>query len=92
MAPQCLYYSANACKEKARNFNRATCTLNPQEMDIPKGPGLWCLVTSTRHVQCYYDNFASCQRDTRTKNALCVRSLKRPSPSKEFESEVENLF
>lgn len=90
--PQCIYYSANACREKAANIVRANCILNESVIDIPEGPGLWCLVTSTRHVQCYYDNFESCNSQTRSKNALCVRSLKRPPPSKEFESEVENLF
>jgi len=89
---QCFYYSANACREKAAKITGGNCTVNRKEITIPQGPGSWCLVTSTRHIQCYYDNFSSCRNEARSKNALCVRSFKRPPPSREFESDVENLF
>lgn len=92
MKPQCMFYSAKACRKKAASITGALCGVNAEEIEIPKGPGAWCLVTSTRYVQCYYDNFNGCQRQARSKNGLCVRSFKRPPPSKEFESDVENLF
>lgn len=92
MQPQCSYYSANSCREAANKITRGFCNVNANEIQLPNGPGAWCLVTSTRQIQCYYDNFRSCQTQTRSKNAICARSFKRPPPSKEFESDVENLF
>lgn len=92
MQPQCTYYSANSCRDAASRITRGFCDVNDREIELPKGPGAWCLVTSTRQIQCYYENFRSCRNQTRSKNAICARSSKRPSPSKEFESNVENLF
>ena len=89
---QCIFYSAKACREAVRGVTGAFCNINPEEIDLPNGPGLWCLVTSTRHTQCYYDNFSSCQKQIKTKNGMCVRSKKRPPVSKEFESDIEELL
>ena len=89
---QCVFYSAKACRDAIRGATGAFCNINPDEIDLPNGPGLWCLVTSTRHTQCYYDNFSSCQKQIKTKNGMCVRSKKRPPVSKEFESDIEELL
>lgn len=90
--PNCIFYSANACREKLSSTVGANCALNREELDIPEGPGLWCLVTSVRFVQCYYDNFASCESQALSKDGICVRSLKRPPVSTEFESDIEQLL
>lgn len=92
LEPQCHYYSANACHEKALKTLKGYCSLNPTEMEIPDGPGLWCLITSTRHALCYYDNFSSCQQQSKSKNGVCIRSLKRPLPPKQFESQIKETF
>jgi len=85
---QCIFHSADSCNDKVQNIARGFCSVNPHVMDIPKGPGLWCLVTSARHVQCYYDNFLSCNKQARNKNAICVRSRKNNQVSNEAPQKI----
>lgn len=76
MQPQCIFYSADACREKTSKISQGFCSVNPDELTVPSGPRLWCLVTSDRLKECFYDNLRSCEQSARTKNAICVRTDK----------------
>ena len=88
LQPQCLYYSANDCRAKSERITQGACIVNPLEIEIPSGPGLWCMVTSSRYMQCHFDNLSSCEKSAKTKNAICVQTVKRKLLSLEERKEL----
>ncbi|MCB1651353.1 MAG: hypothetical protein KDI46_04795 [Alphaproteobacteria bacterium] len=91
LSPQCHYDDARQCLKARKSIAKAYCTINEAEISLPRySTGYFCLVTSQRLVQCHYSGFESCIHDAKSKNGVCVRSLKKPPPGKAFEWHIEN--
>jgi len=75
---QCYYYNASQCRAKAKNMTGGFCTINRSRVTLPASTGYFCLVTSVGAIECNFHNFSSCERQTRSKNAVCVQSPNQP--------------
>jgi len=90
--PQCIYNDARQCIKKANRMSEGFCDINEDEVELPESSGYFCLVTSTRYIQCPYTSYKSCVQDIKSKNGICVASKKIPLENKQFENEIFDTF
>ena len=82
IAPQCLYYDAASCNERARQMH-GYCSINTAELRIAPGIGHFCLLTSGNVSNCLYPDAGSCDAEAKRQHGLCVSAPARdesPAP------------
>ena len=70
LPPQCIYYDARDCERDARHQGEV-CSANPAEVTLSQGPGLYCVVTSSRVSVCAYTDRTTCAREAMQHNGIC---------------------
>ena len=77
LPPQCIYYDAGSCAERARQLG-GTCAVNKQEVKVSSGLGHYCLLTSNLVSMCIYTDRGPCERDAQQERGVCVEAPLRP--------------
>ena len=71
LPPQCLYFDAASCAQRARQMG-GSCTTNTAELHIAPGIGHFCLITSGPVSSCFYPDGASCDVEAKRQHGVCV--------------------
>ena len=69
--PQCLYFDAQSCNDRARQMG-GTCTVNTEEAHISAGLGHYCLFTSAQVSACIYPERDACDAEAKHQHGVCV--------------------
>lgn len=72
--PECIYVDAGQCRQRAHE-QKGLCVVNPDELTIGTGTGKYCLVDSSRIVQCNYSDFTSCDAEAKKQGAVCIETV-----------------
>ena len=77
LPPQCMYYDAGSCNERARQL-QGYCSVNQAEVHVAGGLGHYCMLTSSLVQSCIYVDRSTCERDARQQHGACVDAPARP--------------
>jgi hypothetical protein len=75
--PQCIFFDASACNERARQL-QGYCSVNESEVHVSGGLGHYCLLTSNQVSMCIYLSRDNCDRDARQQHGVCIDAPSRP--------------
>jgi hypothetical protein len=75
--PQCIFFDASACNERARQL-QGYCSVNEAEVHVSAGLGHYCLLTSSQVSMCIYPSRDNCERDARQQHGVCIDAPSRP--------------
>lgn len=75
--PQCMYFDAGSCNERARQM-QGYCSVNTAEVQVAGGLGHYCLLTSSLVQSCIYVDRGTCDRDAQQQHGACVEAPVRP--------------
>jgi len=75
--PQCIFFDASACNERARQL-QGYCSVNESEVHVSGGLGHYCLLTSNQVSMCIYPSRDNCERDARQQHGVCIDAPLRP--------------
>jgi hypothetical protein len=70
--PQCIYFDANSCNQRAGQL-QGICSANPNEVHVIAGLGHYCLLTSGVSM-CIFTDRANCEREARRQRGACARA------------------
>ncbi len=77
LPPQCIYFDAGSCNERARQL-QGYCSANPSEGHVAAGLGHYCLLTSSQVSLCIYTDRDDCNRDALREHGVCVQATVLP--------------
>ena len=77
LPPQCIYFDAGSCNERARQL-QGYCSVNTAEVHVAGGLGHYCLLTSSLVQSCIYVDRGTCNRDAQQQHGACVDAPVRP--------------
>jgi hypothetical protein len=75
--PQCIYFDANSCNQRAREL-RGFCSANESEVHATASLGHYCLLTSSQVSLCIYTDRGDCDRDAQRQHGVCVQAAQLP--------------
>ena len=76
--PQCIFFDAGLCQQRANQLSGGECTVNPKEVRLTPSIGHYCLVTSVRASLCIYPDLDTCQKEAAHQQAACIIAPARP--------------
>jgi hypothetical protein len=92
LPPQCIYFDAGACNQRARELG-GTCSVNTAETHVATGLGHYCLFTSNQVSLCIYPDRDACDTEARHQQGVCVMAPNTPeSPAPDPYRDVRPLM
>jgi hypothetical protein len=86
--PQCIYYDASECDRDATKQG-GFCEVNVRELQVRRGFGQYCVVTSTRVSACVYTDRGTCAAAAAREHGTCTEATGR-APSRAPDPYGEN--
>lgn len=90
MQPQCIYHDITTCKRESIQV-AAACVINDQEIRLPKDDKRFCLINSSRVIQCIYPDPDSCNSEAAKSDGICAATFPDFAVETPYQFDVEKL-
>lgn len=88
---ECIYSDTRECSKRAIQLG-GSCDINSDEVDLPVGIGKYCLVNSSRVIQCIFPDRLSCAISAGNDGAICVDSSPEDSQPDPFREDTNRTY